>query len=70
MPRDAVQTQLSSAVQTVVHVERDAGRRRVASLSVIRWTGAEVVCDLALDAASGERGPGWDQLAGLTAGRG
>ena len=70
MPRDAVQTQLSSAVQTVVHVERDAGSRRVASLSVIRWTGAEVVCDLALDAASGRRGPGWDRLAGLTGGGG
>jgi pilus assembly protein CpaF len=70
MPRDAVQTQLSSAVQGVVHVERAAGRRRVASLSVIRWTGAEVVCDLALDTVSGQRGPGWGQLAGLTGGRG
>jgi pilus assembly protein CpaF len=70
MPRDAVQTQLASAVQTVVHVERGVGGRRVASLSVIRWTGSEVVCDLALDAASGKPGPGWDQLAGLTGGRG
>ena len=69
MPRDAVQTQLSSAVQAVVHVEREAGRRRVASVSVIRWTGAEVVCDLALDAPSGQRGPGWEQLALLTGGR-
>ena len=70
MPRDAVQTQLSSAVQAVVQVERGVGGRRVASLSVIRWTGTEVVCDLALDTVSGQRGPGWGQLAGLTGGRG
>jgi pilus assembly protein CpaF len=66
MPRDAVQTQLSSALQSVVHVERGVGGRRVGSLSVTRWTGREVVCDLALDATSGERGPGWDRLVTLT----
>jgi pilus assembly protein CpaF len=69
MPRDAVQTQLSSAVQAVVHVERGVGGRRVASLSVIRWTGTEAVCDVALDVASGRRGPGWARLATLTGGR-
>jgi pilus assembly protein CpaF len=79
MPRDAVQTQLASAVQAVVHVdravggssvgERGVGGRRVASLSVLRWTGTEAVCDLALDASSGRRGPGWDQLATVTGGR-
>jgi pilus assembly protein CpaF len=70
MPRDAVQTQLSSAVQAVVHVERGVSGRRVASLSVMRWTGAEAVCDLALDLASGRQGPGWGQLAAITGGRG
>ena len=69
MPRDAVQTQLSSAVQAVVHVERGVDGRRVASVSVTRWTGAEVVCDLALEGASGRQGPGWARLAALTGGR-
>ena len=69
MPRDAVQTQLSSAVKAVVHVERGVGGRRVASLSVIRWTGTEATCDLALDAAAGRQGPGWAQLATVTGGR-
>ncbi|NYG06602.1 pilus assembly protein CpaF [Phycicoccus badiiscoriae] len=68
MPRDAVQTQLSSAVQAVVHVDRGARGRRVAAVSVIRWTGAEVTCDLALDAESGTRGPGWARLTTLTGG--
>jgi pilus assembly protein CpaF len=68
MPRDAVQTQLASAVQAVVHVERGAGGRRVASLSVLRWTGAEAVCDLAWDVAAGRQGPGWAQLAAFTDG--
>jgi pilus assembly protein CpaF len=69
MPREAVQTQLASAVQAVVHVERRAEGRRVASLSVLRWTGAEAVCDLAMEVASGRRGPGWVRLCGLAGGR-
>ena len=66
MPRDAVQTQLSSAVQAVVHDERGTGGRRVASLSVTRWTGTETVCDLGLEVASGRQGPGWELLATMT----
>ena len=69
MPRDAVQTQLASAVQVVVHVERGIGGRRVASLSTLRWAEGQAVCDLALDASSGRRGPGWDRFAALTGGR-
>ena len=69
MPRDAVQTQLSSAVQAVVHVERGVAGRRVESVSVIRWTGTESVCDVALETASGRHGPGWAQLGALTRGR-
>jgi pilus assembly protein CpaF len=71
LPRDAIQTQLASAVEAVVHLVREGGERRVASISVLRWTGAETVCDLALDAVPGRDvsdhfGPGWPALASLT----
>jgi pilus assembly protein CpaF len=69
MPRDAVQTQLASAVQVVVHVERGVAGRRVASLSELRWAAGETVCDLAMDVSSGRRGPGWDRLSALTGAR-
>ncbi|KQU65391.1 hypothetical protein ASC58_18110 [Phycicoccus sp. Root101] len=62
MPREAVQRQLASAVQAVVHVERTRTGRRVASLSVLRREGDEVVCELALDAVTGRRGPAWSAL--------
>ena len=80
MTHEAVQSQLASAVQAVVHVERrpctehadlvgarGAGgqRRRVASLSVLRRAGDAVVCEPALDTVTGERGPGWGQLQRL-----
>jgi pilus assembly protein CpaF len=65
MPRDAVQSQLASAVEAVVHLARDDGVRRVASLSVLRWTGSETVCDLALDVVRDRVGPGWPALAEL-----
>jgi pilus assembly protein CpaF len=68
LSREAVQAQLSSAVQAVVHLRRDRAVRRVASLSVLMpGRGPEVA--LALEcgsAASGSvRGPGWPRLAGL-----
>ena len=65
LPREAIQTQLASAVEVVVHLGRHGGARRVASLSVLRWSGSETVCDLACDVASDRRGPGWMALAGL-----
>lgn len=65
LPREAIQTQLASAVEVVVHLGRHGGDRRVASLSVLRWSGSETVCDLACDVASDRRGPGWVALAGL-----
>ncbi len=69
MPRDAVQTQLASAVEVVVHVGRGLDGRRVESLSVLRWDAGEAVCDLGLEATTGRRGPGWDQLTALTGDR-
>ena len=66
LPRDAIQTQLASAVEAVVHLGRVDGVRRVASLSVLGWTGSETVCELALDSGSDRRGPGWPALAALT----
>jgi pilus assembly protein CpaF len=65
MPRDAVQTQLASAVEAVVHLERGAHGRRVASLSVLGWTGAETTCDVAWDVGRSAPGPGWEQLSRL-----
>ena len=66
LPRDAIQTQLASAVEAVVHLGREGGARRVASISVLRWTGSETTCDLALDAATDRVGPGWAALTALT----
>jgi pilus assembly protein CpaF len=66
--RDAVQAQLSSAVQVVVHVERRQAGRVVHSLSVVGRgvTGSEAVrCEEALDAQTGARGPAWPALAEL-----
>ena len=68
LPREAVQRQLASALQLVIHVERGPAGRRVSSLSVLRWTGTEVLSELALDAARGTRGPGWSLLQGLVGG--
>jgi pilus assembly protein CpaF len=68
LPREAVQTQLASAVQAVVHLERDCGVRRVASISLLRWTGTETVCDLGLDVVADRTGPGWAALVALTGG--
>jgi pilus assembly protein CpaF len=65
LPRDAIQTQLASAVEVVVHVGREDGARRIVSLSVLRWTGSEAVCDVALDVLSNRVGPGWPALAAL-----
>ena len=74
--RDAVQAQLASAVQVVVHVERLVAGRVVASLSVLTrdpqagetsagGRSPAVRCDVALDAGRGARGPGWPALARL-----
>jgi pilus assembly protein CpaF len=65
LSREAIQTQLASAVEAVVHLGREGGARRIASLSMVRWTGSETVCDLALDVAADRPGPGWPALAAL-----
>jgi pilus assembly protein CpaF len=68
LSREAVQAQLSSAVQAVVHLRRDRAVRRVASLSVLMpGRGLEVALALECGStASGSvRGPGWPRLAGL-----
>src|SRR5690348_355195 len=63
--QDALQAQLASAIEVVVHVERARAGRRVATLSVLRRTGSGISCEVALDAATGEQGPGWPALAAL-----
>jgi pilus assembly protein CpaF len=63
--REAVQAQLSSAIEAVVHVERTAAGRRVASLSVLERTGTGLRCEVAVDATTGERPAGWPALAAM-----
>jgi pilus assembly protein CpaF len=63
--RDAVQAQLASAFEAVVHVERVHGRRRVASVSVLAPGPGRLVCEEALDARTGERRAAWPALAAL-----
>lgn len=75
--REAVQAQLASAVQAVVHLRREPIGRRVASLSVLARprgvgdaTGLEVAvavdCRSELGRGEGRvRGPGWPRLADL-----
>jgi pilus assembly protein CpaF len=65
--RDAVRTQLASALEVVVHLERTGGTRLVSSLSVLRPTGDRLVCEVALDARTGARESGWPALARLVA---
>ena len=75
--RGAVHAQLASAVQVVVHVERRGAVRVVDSVSVLtraegRAGSAEagvvpVRCEVALEARTGARGPGWPVLAELLA---
>jgi pilus assembly protein CpaF len=79
--REAVQAQLASAVQVVVHLRRERVGRRIASISVLERpgsfggfggfggvTGLEVAVGVECRSRSGEgnlRGPGWPRLAGL-----
>jgi pilus assembly protein CpaF len=74
--REAVQAQLASAVQAVVHLRRERAGRRIASLSVLQRRGAGMAAGLGASVAvecapapgSGTgavRGPGWPVLAAL-----
>ena len=65
LSRDAVQAQLASAVQAVVHVRRDHRGRAVESLSVLAPSGSGLGVERAVTCATGERGSGWPQLARL-----
>jgi pilus assembly protein CpaF len=65
LDRPAVQSQLASAVQAVVHVSRIGHRRVVASVSVLGRGAAGVECVTALDLLTHERGAGWAQLSAL-----
>ncbi|WP_270887191.1 TadA family conjugal transfer-associated ATPase [Pedococcus sp. 5OH_020] len=82
MSRHAVLSQLSSAVQVVVHLQRTAGDagedarggggvaggRRVSSLSVLRRVEQEVHACLAFDAARACPGQAWDDFIDLVGG--
>ena len=63
MRPQAVRTQLRSAIQLVLHVERVAGQRRLASIGVVAGDHDELRVEVAW---SGEgEGPAWGQLQAL-----
>jgi pilus assembly protein CpaF len=66
--RESVQTQLASAIEAIVHVERTASGRAVASLSVLRSTSSGLQAQVAYDALTGSRSEAWPALAALLAG--
>jgi pilus assembly protein CpaF len=63
--REALQSQLSSAVQAVVHVARGPQGRVVDSISVLGAGPSGLTCILAIDLVSQTRGPGWAHLVSL-----
>lgn len=66
--RAAVHAQARGAVQVVLHLQRDAGVRRVAEIATVDPAGegltvlAALTADLADPSHPGHRGPGWPQL--------
>jgi pilus assembly protein CpaF len=65
LPREAVHAQLASAVQVVVHVERGASGRRVASVSLLTAVDGRTACEVAVDGRTGAPGPAWPGLGAL-----
>ncbi|GAA5167145.1 hypothetical protein GCM10011366_01230 [Ornithinimicrobium tianjinense] len=68
MSPDAVHAQLASAVEVVVHVARDDGRRRLTEVAVLeRGADGRVRAVSALAGGPGrwQTGPGWGRLSGL-----
>ena len=63
--REALHSQLSSAVQAVVHVARRPQGRVVDSISVLGAGPSGLSCVPAIDLVSETRGPGWAQLVSL-----
>jgi pilus assembly protein CpaF len=65
LDREAVQSQLASAVEAVVHVTRVRHRRLVASVSVLVRGPSGVSCVVAIDLLTEVRAEGWGALAAL-----
>ena len=68
---EATALQAASALDAVVHLERSAAGRRVASIAAVREQDGVLVIEDALVRPTGEsrscgRGPGWPALAALT----
>lgn len=67
---EATALQAASALDAVIHLERTAAGRRVASIAVVSARGSGLVVEEAVrrvdtTSAASERGPGWDRLAAL-----
>jgi len=67
MPQPAVHAQLASALQVVVHVRRDGGRRRLAQIGVLGWQHSALVVTPALTLDGDQLRPdaGWARLCDL-----
>ncbi|WP_246136623.1 TadA family conjugal transfer-associated ATPase [Leekyejoonella antrihumi] len=67
MPQPAVHAQLASALQVVVHVRREGGRRYVAQIGVLGWVDTALVVSPALTWRAGALRPdlGWARLSKL-----
>lgn len=65
MAPDAVRLQAASALDAVVHLQRTAAGRHVASVGLVGDTGSALVVSSALDADQGalRAGPAWPELA-------
>lgn len=68
--REALQAQLSGAIQVIVHLRRDGGRRRVAEIGVLRRDEHGRVTPLPALVDGAPVAPGAAVLADLLAGRG
>jgi pilus assembly protein CpaF len=63
--REALRSQLASAVQAVVHVGRREQVREVESISVLVARPGDVACVLAANLRTQARGEGWGRLAAM-----
>lgn len=63
MSPEATRTQLSSAVEVVLHLRRDRHGRRLDSIGVLCGSGPRLQVAEALTAAGDTPGPGWPRLA-------
>lgn len=68
MARATLTAQVAVALQVIIHVRRTGGgRREIAEIGVLRRTGDEIVCEVAVEIHDGllDRGPAWAEFERL-----